>query len=96
MEAVLQGDVTRKLGYLSKFMGDNNYLNGSRISFVDISTFEVFEYLKALRPKLLDQFPNLNGLHARVLALPRIKAYRESERFKKAGKFLPGFSKWNN
>jgi len=95
MEKLLQGDVTRKLGYLSKWMGDNDYLNGSRISFVDIATFEVFELLKALRPKVIEQFENLNGLHARVLALPQIKAYRESDRFNEKT-FNAGIAKWNN
>jgi glutathione S-transferase len=87
------GDFTRKLGYLSEYMGKNEFLNG-HLSWVDLVNFGKFSLLTILRPKYLEQFPNLHSLVGKVAALPRIKEYLASDGFKNTPAF-PGFSKWH-
>lgn len=80
MDAELDGNCARRMGYLSNYMGKNDYLNG-HISFVDFVAFEYFDLLQTIRPGYLDTWPNLKAFFARVGNLPAIKAYRESDRF---------------
>lgn len=73
-------------------MGDNEFLCGG-LTFVDFAVFEFFDMLQTLKPGYLDQWENLSGLYKRVGELPKIKAYRESDRFQ-ARPFNAPFAKF--
>ena len=60
------------------------FLVGRRLSYVDLSLFQIVEGLRYAFPKRMKRFekkvPGLIGLHDRVAARPRIKAYLASPR----------------
>lgn len=74
------------LGYFEELLDENggNYLTGRRLSYIDLSLFQVVDGLRYAFPKRMnafeDEIPGLVGLHDRVAARPNIKAYLESER----------------
>ncbi|WP_409188086.1 glutathione S-transferase [Bradyrhizobium sp. RDM4] len=78
--------VPKYLGYFEELLDENggNYLTGRRLSYVDLSLFQVVDGLRYAFPKHMNAFegeiPGLVRLHDRVAARPNIKAYLESER----------------
>src|SRR5262249_50676728 len=78
--------VPKYLGYFEELLKDNggSYVSGRRISYVDLSLFQIVEGLRYAFPKRMKDFeeeiPGLVGLCDRVAARPKIKAYLESER----------------
>jgi glutathione S-transferase len=60
------------------------HLVGARLTYADLSLFQVVAGLRYAFPKATEriakQYPNLMALHARVAARPRIAAYLASER----------------
>jgi len=81
------------LGYFERVLKHNGgkYMVGSRLSYVDLSLFQIVEGLRYAFPKRMKRFerkiPLLVALHDRVAARPRIKAYLSS------GRRIP-FSQW--
>jgi len=73
-------------GYFERVLKNNggNFMVGRRLSYVDLSMFQVIEGLRYAFPKRMKRFekrmPLLVALHDRVAARPRIKAYLASER----------------
>ncbi|WP_354225410.1 glutathione S-transferase [Bradyrhizobium sp. F1.4.3] len=78
--------VPKYLGYFEQLLADNGgtYVTGRRLSYVDLSLFQIVDGLRYAFPKRMkafeDEIPGLVGLHGRVAARPNIKAYLESER----------------
>ena len=78
--------VPKYLGYFEALLGDGGsvYLTGRRITYVDLSLFQIVAGLRYAFPKRMAAFerkiPGLTGLHDRVAARPNIKAYLASER----------------
>jgi glutathione S-transferase len=78
--------VPKYLGYFEGLLRDGGsfYLTGRRITYVDLSLFQIVAGLRYAFPKRMKAFerkiPGLIGLHDRVAARPNIKAYLESER----------------
>jgi len=77
------------LGYLDRALdsnaaGNGRWLVGRRLSYVDLSTFQVVAGLRYAFPRAMTRHerrvPRLARLHDRVAALPRIAAYLASER----------------
>ena len=74
------------LGYFEQVLHKNGgkYLIGARLSYVDLSVFQIIEGLRYAFPKRMKRFekkiPGLVALHGRVAERPRIKAYLASER----------------
>lgn len=60
------------------------FLSGTRLSYVDLSMFQVIEGLRYAFPKAMARiepaYPGLVGLHDRVTARPNIAAYLASKR----------------
>ena len=60
------------------------HLVGARLTYADLSLFQVVAGLRYAFPKVMariaKQYPNVMALHARVAARPRIAAYLASER----------------
>ena len=80
-----QQRVPKYLGYFERLLEANGpYLLGRRLTYTDLSLFQIVEGLRYAFPKRMKRFerqvPNLVALHDRVAKRPRIKAYLASER----------------
>ncbi len=78
--------VPKYLGYFEGLLKSNGgfYLTGRRLTYADLSLFQIVEGLRYAFPKRMKAFersiPGLIDLHDRVAARPNIKAYLASER----------------
>jgi glutathione S-transferase len=78
--------VPKYLGYFEGILKGNGgvWLTGRRLSYVDLSLFQIVDGLRYAFPKRMKAFerkiPGLVGLHDRVAMRPRIKMYLESDR----------------
>jgi len=78
--------VPKFLGYFERVLKKNGgkYLVGGRLSYVDLSLFQIVEGLRYAFPKRMKRFekkiPAVVALHDRVARRPRIKAYMSSPR----------------
>jgi glutathione S-transferase len=74
------------LGYFEELLKSHggSYVTGRRLTYVDLSLFQIVEGLRYAFPKRMKAFerdiPNLVDLHDRVAARPNIKAYLSSPR----------------
>ena len=78
--------VPKYLGYFERLLAGSGgaYVTGRRLSYVDLSLFQMVAGLRYAFPKRMKAFerkiPGLVDLHDRVAVRPNIKAYLESER----------------
>jgi glutathione S-transferase len=78
--------VPKFLGYFERVLAANGgrCLVGRRVSYVDLSLFQIIEGLRYAFPKRMKRFekkiPGLVALHARVAKRPRVAAYMASQR----------------
>ncbi len=78
--------VPKYLGYFEDLLtaNDGPYVTGRRLTYVDLSLFQIVEGLRYAFPRRMTAFepeiPGLVGLHDRVAARPNIKAYLASDR----------------
>jgi glutathione S-transferase len=78
--------VPKMLGYFERVLAQSGgaYSVGKRLSYVDLSLFQIVEGLRYAFPKRMKRFekkiPKLVALHDRVAKRPRIKAYLASKR----------------
>src|SRR4030081_883227 len=85
-EEFWQERVPKYLGYFERLLKSNggSYLTGRRVTYADLSLFQIVEGLRYAFPKRMKAFerriPGLVDLHDRVAARPNIKAYLASDR----------------
>jgi glutathione S-transferase len=78
--------VPKFLGYFERVLQKNGgrYLVGRKLTYVDLSLFQIIEGLRYAFPRRMKRFekkiPGLVALHGRVAQRPRIKAYLASKR----------------
>jgi glutathione S-transferase len=80
--------VPKFLGYFERVLAQNprrgGYLAGGKLSYADLSAFQVIAGLRYAFPKTMHngarKYPGMTALHDRVAALPRIAAYLASDR----------------
>ena len=78
--------VPKYLGYFESILVGNGgpHVTGRRLSYVDLSVFQIVDGLRYAFPKRMQAFerkiPALIELHQRVAARPNIKAYLASDR----------------
>jgi glutathione S-transferase len=78
--------VPKYLGYFEQLLNDNGggYVTGRRLTYIDLSMFQLVEGLRYAFPKRMKAFerniPGLVDLHDRVAARPNIRAYLSSDR----------------
>ena len=78
--------VPKYLGYFERLLEGNGsaYLTGRRLTYVDLSLFQIVEGLRYAFPKRMRAFerriPGLIDLHDRVAGRANIKAYLASDR----------------
>jgi glutathione S-transferase len=85
-ENFLQGRAPKYLGYFEKVLTRSGgpYLLGRKITYIDLSIFQLVEGLRYAFPKGMKRIerkvPGLIDVHDRVAERPRVKAYLASER----------------
>jgi glutathione S-transferase len=78
--------VPKDLGYFERLLEQNggSWLTGRRLTYIDLSLFQIVEGLRYAFPKRMKAFerkiPGLVDLRDRVAARPNIKAYLASKR----------------
>jgi glutathione S-transferase len=78
--------VPKYLGYFERLLAESSgsWLTGRRITYVDLSLFQIVDGLRYAFPKRMKGFerriPGLVELHDRVASRPNIKAYLASDR----------------
>jgi glutathione S-transferase len=78
--------VPKYLGYFERLLKNSGgtYLSGRRLTYADLSLFQIVEGLRYAFPKRMKAFerkiPGLVDLRDRVSARPNIRAYLESDR----------------
>jgi glutathione S-transferase len=78
--------VPKILGYFERVLGKSGgpYMLGRRLSYVDLSLFQIVDGLRYAFPRRMKRFerkiPRLLALHDRVARRPRVAAYLASER----------------
>ena len=78
--------VPKFLGYFERLLAKSggNYLLGKKLSYVDLSLFQIVEGLRYAFPKRMKRFekkvPRVIALHDRVQKRPRVAKYLSSER----------------
>jgi glutathione S-transferase len=78
--------VPKYLGYFEQLLRSSggSYLTGRRVTYIDLSLFQIVQGLCYAFPKRMKAFerriPGLVDLHDRVTARPNIKAYLASDR----------------
>jgi glutathione S-transferase len=85
-EEVWSERVPKYLGYFERVVENNGgaYVTGRRLTYADLSLFQIVEGLRYAFPKRMKAFerriPRLVDLHDRIAARPNIRAYLESDR----------------
>ncbi|HEV7633825.1 MAG TPA: glutathione S-transferase [Bradyrhizobium sp.] len=78
--------VPKYLGYFERILNNSGgaFVTGRRLTYVDLSLFQIVEGLRYAFPKRMKAFerkiPGLVDLHDRVAARPSIRAYLSSDR----------------
>jgi glutathione S-transferase len=80
--------IPKYLGYFERVLGrkaqDNRYLVGRRISYCDLSLFQLVAGLRYAFPRAMarlePRFPRIIELHDRIASRPRVDAYLKSAR----------------
>jgi glutathione S-transferase len=72
------------LGYFERLLEGGPYLTGRRLTYADLSLFQIVAGLRYAFPSAMKRLerktPRLVALHDKVAARPNIRAYLESER----------------
>jgi len=76
--------IPKFLGYFERVLGGRNFMVEDRLTYVDLSMFQLIEGLRFAFPKTMKRveadYPGLVALHDRVAARPNIAAYLKSPR----------------
>ncbi|KAM6167603.1 glutathione S-transferase Mu 2 [Erethizon dorsatum] len=76
--------VPDKMKLFSRFLGEQPWFAGNKITFVDFLAYDVLDQHRIFEPKCLEAFPNLKDFISRFEGLKKISSYMKSSRF------LPG------
>jgi glutathione S-transferase len=76
--------IPKFLGYFERVLGGRNFMVEDRLTYVDLSMFQLIQGLRFAFPKTMKRieadYPGLVALHDRVAARPNIAAYLKSPR----------------
>lgn len=81
-----------RLSEMNKFLEGKDYILGSKISYADFLLYESVQWYRTFAPEVFEKAPEIatiNNFQKRIENLPQIKAYLESEDFKKWPLFAP-------
>ncbi|CAL8090499.1 unnamed protein product [Orchesella dallaii] len=91
--------IPARLGELNNFIKSNQYVAGSKITYVDFLVFETLDWFRELSPESFEDsaVENLKAYMSRIEAIAEIRDYRNSDEFKNRPLFSPvahfGYSK---
>ena len=78
--AAITAVIDAKLPGLVSFLGDKTFLTGDRVCYVDFIFFELIHFLDRITTEgLFEKHASLKAYRERVLALPRMQAYFDSD-----------------
>jgi len=72
-----------KAGNLEKYLGKHRYLAGEKLTYVDFALCEILDQMRLMEGEEVGKYPNMCKYLDDFMALERIAAYRNSDRFKK-------------
>jgi len=81
-ETFINETLPTHLELLSKFLGNNQWLVGPNMTYVDFLAYETLDWLKLFSPQSFTKFENLTQYMKRFESLPEISAYINSDQFK--------------
>lgn len=70
-------------GPLERVLGLRKWLGGDNLTYIDFQLNEILDHMELNCETIFDQFPNIKKYKAAFFSLNKIKAYRETSRFKK-------------
>lgn len=76
-------------GALEKVLGKRKWLAGDNLTYVDFQMNEVLDHIELNCKTVFDNFPNIKNYKTAFFSQEKIKAYRESSRFKKWPLYAP-------
>jgi len=65
----------------SQALGSNDWLMGSRLTYVDFLLYEAIEFHRFCKPDSLDDYDNLKNFRERFRSLPKVAEYFAAERY---------------
>jgi len=80
----LEKTLPSKLDSFEKFLGDRPFFCGDSPTFPDFHMYELLVQHAMLAPEQIDSHKKLSAFIQRFEALPKIKAFKESNRFRKS------------
>jgi len=81
-KTTFMSNVKDKIQKLVDIVGGGNFILGDKISWVDFWLLELQERYLFFMPTCFDDKPTLKAYHNRMLTLPGVAKYRQSESFK--------------
>jgi len=84
----------KKLSYLNDLLGKNEYVVGSKMTYVDVIVYDVLMFISKFEPKLVSEQANLVRFVEKIEKIPRLAAYLQTYRTKKMTMFGP-YATWN-
>jgi len=89
-------DISNNMEAVSKFLGDQLFIVGDYVTWVDFFIWEQVEMFEWVTDgEFLKRFPNFAAYHKRIASLPKFAEYVSSDRFMK-GPFNNKVAKLNN
>lgn len=88
------GVTHKKLAYLNNLLEKNDYVIGSRLTYVDVVVFDFLLLMRAFEPELITKNPNIARFIDTINKHPKIAEYLASDRFKNYT-FCAHFATWN-
>jgi len=84
----------RMLKPMSKLLGDQSFLQGEKVSYLDMFFFECLDVFKLLNPECCATISNLEAFHQRMKNIPKLKEFLESDRCIKWPVWGPTSVRW--
>lgn len=84
----------KKLTYLNNLLEKNEYVTGSRLTYVDVYLYDFLLLIRAFESELITKNANLGRFIETMNKHPKIAAYVASDRYKKST-FCAPFATWN-
>ncbi|CAG2173804.1 unnamed protein product [Oppiella nova] len=81
-DAYCTGILDNQLNLLAEFLGDNEWLIGDQLSYIDFTAYEVLDWFRVFAPISVDKHPIIGRYLCRFENLGPIAAYRKSSKYK--------------
>jgi glutathione S-transferase len=79
--AFFEDKLPQNMKEFSAFLGENNWMAGKKLTYVDFLCYEFFDWALYLDPTCMDLYNNLREYMKRFEGLPQIMSYMKSDSF---------------